>query len=211
MKEKEMTPQESMEIITEMIQETHRRTPTLRLRTSVMWATLTIVTTAAFWASMRTTGDLRSLFVWLAIPAVGLPLNYLMVRRGRADETARSRTEAVIGQMWCVIAGLGAALAAVCLAIHLLTTPGVWLAMLLYAFIAVGAGAMMQGLLAGERSFVWGGWTSMLTGFALCGASFSHALPKGDVVLSLFALCFALMFILPVCVVRRKRKSQPLS
>ena len=55
MDEKKLTPQESMELITSMIQNTKRRVATPDLRISVMWAVLTIVTAIAAWALLSTT------------------------------------------------------------------------------------------------------------------------------------------------------------
>lgn len=208
MKEKEITPQESLDIITSMIRETRHRISLPNLHISAMWGTVSIVTAAVAWITARLTGDSRSMFVWLAIPAIGIPLSWIMSRRDKTHEKSRTYIEKVVDDMWRAITGLGAALAAVCAVVHLLSTGAVWLVMFFYALIAVGAGAMVQGLLVGERCFVRGGWVSMLAGFALCGASFSHVMPKANVLIPIFIVCFAAMFLFPAYAVHRKLKHE---
>ena len=73
MEEKKLTPQESMELITSMIQSTKRRVASPDLRISVMWAALTIITAATAWILLSTTHNPWFNFIWFAIPVIGIP------------------------------------------------------------------------------------------------------------------------------------------
>ncbi|MDE5673451.1 MAG: hypothetical protein K2I02_08910, partial [Duncaniella sp.] len=89
MEDKKITPQESMAIITKMIEDSKQRLATPDTRVSVMWATLSIVTAVLVWILCSVTNDSRYNFIWFSIPVIGLPLSFLM---GRKSAKNRVRT-----------------------------------------------------------------------------------------------------------------------
>lgn len=206
MEEKKITPEESMEIITQMIQVSQRRTSPGKLRISVMWAAVSIATAAVFAVMMYLTRDNRTAYIWFAIPAVGFPLNYLMCRKETRRTEPRTYIDQAIHTTWRALSLLSAALIAVCAAVHLLGYPGVWTAMLFFGFVGPGAGTLMQGILTREGTYVAGGWLSLLTGLALIGLGACHLLPGGYWLIAVWILCYALMFLVPAYAVYRKYK-----
>ena len=81
MEDKKLTPQESMALITKMIEDSKQRIATPDTRVSVMWATLSIVTAVIVGILCLITHDPRYNYIWLAIPIIGYPLNFSMGRK----------------------------------------------------------------------------------------------------------------------------------
>lgn len=208
MKEQNITPQESMEIITGMIQTTRYRTALSTLKISIMWAVVTIVSAAAVLILLTTTHNPRFNAVWLAIPVLGFPLNILILKGARKESYVRTFIDTVRDNVWRVVAYLGVGLTVVCAIFNMLYTPQAWMAMFFYAFIVVGFGAAMQGFIMREKSYTIGGVFSVVCGFVLM-AMVLCGMPLLVVwVLPLYILCFLLMFVIPGLIVARRIKHE---
>lgn len=204
MEEKQLTPEESMVLIGRMIDASKRRVAVPDLRISVMWATLSVGTAAAVWLLWQLTGDPRFNFVWFAIPVIGIPLNILLAdRAGREVKTFVDRICGGIGKILCAFP-IG--LTALCLGFQCCGYPQAWLTFFFFAFIVVGFGAAMQGIVLKERSYVFGGVFSMAAGFFVAAAAVSGLSLRMVWMIPLYMLCFALMFLVPAIVIRRKIK-----
>lgn len=207
MEEKKLTPQESMEIIARMIEVSKQRIAMPDLRISVMWALVTIVTAAVVLTASLIGYTPRINLVWFAIPVIGLPLNYLMTPKAESAKGAKTVIDQIGDGIWKTVGFTGIALSAICLVFQLFGYPQAWLAMFYYAFIIVGFGATMQGIVLKERSYVFGGAFSILSGFATVILTLCR-IPLAMVwVLPLYMLCFLLMFIVPAFVIRKKLNS----
>lgn len=113
-------------------------------------------------------------FVWFAIPVIGMPPNAVMVGKAKKTGGAKTFVDKIRDGIWKSAEGIAIVLTVVCLVFHLCGYPQAWLAMFFYAFIAVGFGAAMQGILFKEPSYVFGGLFSVLAGLtvttaAVCG------------------------------------------
>lgn len=204
MKEKELTPQESMDIITRMIEASRQRVALPDLRLSVIWAALSIVTAAIVLTVSLVCYTPWIHFVWFAIPLIGIPLSLAEAKRAEHGKGAKTAIDKISDGIWTAVGGIAIALSAICLVFNLYGYPKAWLAMFYFAFVIVGFGAAMQGIVLKERSYVLGGLFSVVSGFVvtilnLCG------IPLLIVwCLPLYMLCFLLMFIIPAYVLRRK-------
>lgn len=208
MEDKKLTPQESMELIASMIQNTKRRVATPDLRISIMWAVLTIVTAAAAWILLSTTHNPYFNFVWFAIPVIGIPINIILANRKRGKSLTKTYLDKVSEGLWKTVGYIAIGLTIGCFIAQQCGYPQAWLAMFYYAFIIVGFGASVSGLLLCESSYILGGIFSIFSGFAiiicsLCGIPLLYAW-----VVPLYILCFILMFIIPAFIVSRKLKAQ---
>lgn len=85
--------------------------------------------------------------------------------------------------------------------------PQAWLAMFYYAFIIVGMGATVSGLLLREGSYLFGGLFSVFAGFAIIICNLCQIPLLYSWVVPLYILCFLLMFIIPAFIISRKIKS----
>lgn len=208
MDEKKLTPQESMELITSMIQNTKRRVTTPDLRISVMWAVLTIATAIAAWVLLSTTHNPWYNFIWFAIPVIGIPTNILMAQNTRNKNMTKSYLDKVSESIWKSVGYIAMGLTIGCFIAQQCGYPQAWLAMFYYAFIIVGFGAMTSGFLLRENSYVFGGLFSIFSGFAIIVCNLCRIPLYYSWVVPLYILCFLLMFIIPAFIISRKIKAQ---
>ncbi len=207
MEDKKLTPQESMELIASMIQNTKRRVASPDLRISVMWGVLVIVTAAAAWALLSTTHNPWYNFVWFAIPLIGIPAN-IILKGNREKSGAKTYLDTVSEGVWKCVGYIAIGLTIACFIAQECGYPSAWLAMFYYAFIVVGFGAAVSGLLLRENSYLFGGLFSIFAGFAIIICSLCQVPLLYSWVVPLYILCFLLMFIVPAFIISRKIKAE---
>lgn len=205
MEDKKLTPQESMALITKMIEDSKQRIATPDTRVSVMWATLSILTAVIVGILCLITHDPRYNYIWLAIPIIGYPLNFSMGRK-KAKRHEKTYVEYVNDGIWRIVGYITIALTAICLIYDAIGYPQIWIAMFYFAFIVVGFAAAMTGVILKEKSYVFGGIFSIVAGLItavspLCGTPLfvSWTIP-------LYIFCFFMMFIVPAVIIRHKLK-----
>lgn len=207
MEDKKLTPQESMELIASMIQNTKRRVASPDLRISVMWGVLVIATAAAAWALLSTTHNPWYNFVWFAIPLIGIPTNIIL--KGKQEKSvAKTYLDKVSEGVWRCVGYIAIGLTVACFIAQECGYPTAWLAMFYYAFIIVGFGAAVSGLLLRENSYLFGGLFSIFAGFAIIICSLCQVPLLYSWVVPLYILCFLLMFIVPAFIISRKIKAE---
>lgn len=95
MENKKLTPQESIDLITAMIQSTRRKVAMPNLRISIMWALLTITTALTALVLMLTLKPTSVNLIWFAIPVIGLPTHFIMQKGDKTDKTASTYVDKV--------------------------------------------------------------------------------------------------------------------
>ncbi len=208
MDDKKLSPQESMELIASMIQSTKRRVAPVDLRISVMWAVITIVTAAAAWILIYFTHNPWFNFVWFAIPIIGIPANYILSSKRKEKISTKTYLDKVSEGVWKTVGFIAIGLTIGCFIAQECGYPQAWLAMFYYAFIIVGFGATVSGLLLRENSYVFGGVFSIFSGFAIIICNLCEVPLLYSWVVPLYILCFLLMFIVPAFIISRKIKAQ---
>lgn len=208
MEDRKLTPQESMELITSMIQSTKRRVASPDLRISVMWAVLTIITAAAAWVLLSKTHNPWFNLVWFAIPVFGIPANIFLANKRREKNNTKTYLDKVSERLWATVGYIALGLTIGCFIANQCGYPQAWLAMLYYAFIIVGFGATVSGLLLRENSYIFGGIFSIFSGFAIIICSLCQIPLLYSWVVPLYILCFLLMFIVPAFIISRKIKTE---
>ncbi len=210
MSDKELTPQESMTIITQMIETSKQRIAMPDLHISIMWATLTIITAAVVLTVSLTHYTPWINFAWFAIPIIGIPANIIMARKSRVRYGAKTIIDKISDGIWKTVGFTAIALTIICLIFQSLGYPQAWLAMLFYAFIIVGFGAAMQGVVLKEGSYILGGFFSIISGFVIIAMNICHIPLLIVWVIPLYMLCFLLMFIAPAFIIHKKLKNSPM-
>ncbi len=203
MEEREITPQESMAIITGMIQSTHHRIAMSGLRVSIMWATVSILSAVAVFVLLATTRNPEFNYFWLAIPVIGFPLNIIMLRKRGMERTVKTFVDTVCDRIWKIVALTGITLMVMCAIFNVCYSSAGWIAMFFYAFIVVGFGAAAQGVVIRENAYVLGGVISIVCGFALGTAMMCGVSLRFEWVIPLYIVCFLLMFVVPAFIVAR--------
>lgn len=204
MEDKKINPQESMAIITEMIQASKQRVAARDLRVSVMWAVLSILTAALvfFIYLVRPTPWINLL--WFIIPVAGILGNNGMTRKSRIGSGARTAIDVISDGIWNIVGSVALLLTAICSIFHVLGYPKAWLAMFFFAFIIVGFATAVQGVVVKEKSYTFGGVFSIMVGFTLIAMALYQIPMRIIWVIPLYILCFLLMFIVPALIIHRK-------
>lgn len=204
MEDRNLTPQESMALITQMIESTKQRVAMPDLRISIMWASLTIITAAIVLTVSLVDYNPMINIVWFAIPAIGLPANWLMARKSDAAKGSKTAIDKISDGIWKTVGAVAIIISAICLVFNLYGYPQAWLAMFYYAFIIVGFGTAMTGIILKENSYIFGGLFSMTAGFIITILNICMIPLLMVWVLPLYMLCFLLMFIVPAFIIRKK-------
>ena len=207
MEEKKLTPKESMELIASMIQCTKRRVVSPDLRISVMWGLLVIATAAVAWFLLSSTHNPWFNLIWFAIPVIGIPVNIVLANGKREKGGTKTYVDAVSEAVWKCVGYIAVGLTVICFIAQQCGCPMAWLAMFYYAFIVVGFGATVSGLLLREKSYVFGGMFSIFSGFAVIVCNLCRVTLLYSWVVPLYILCFLLMFIVPAFIISRKIKA----
>lgn len=204
MEDKKLSPQESMALISQMIEATKQRIAMPDLRISVLWATLSIVSaTIVLVVSLVSYNPLINL-VWFAIPVIGIPANILMARKSGTSKGAKTVIDTISDKIWKSVGLIAILLTIACIIFNLLGYPQAWLTMFFYAFIVVGFGTAMTGIILKENSYVFGGIFSIIVGFVITAMSICGKPLLIVWVLPLYMVCFLLMFIVPAFIIRKK-------
>lgn len=204
MEDKKLTPQESMALIAKMIESSKQRVAMPDIRISVMWAALTILTAATVLVVSLINYTPYINCVWFAIPAIGLPVNFIMMKKSGIEKGAKTAIDIISDGIWQTVGFIAIALSLICLVFNLFGHPGAWLAMFYFAFIVVGFGATIQGIVLKENSYVFGGIFSIIAGFVVVALNICRVPLMMVWALPLYIICFLLMFIVPAFIIRRK-------
>ena len=117
---------------------------------------------------------------------------------------AKTAIDNISDRIWKTVGFIAILLSVVCLVFNLLGYPQAWLAMFYYAFIVVGFGAAMEGIIMKECSYILGGVFSIIAGFFVAALNICMIPLMMAWLLPLYMLCFLLMFIVPAFVIRKK-------
>ena len=207
MEDKKLSPKESMDLIISMIQNTKQRVAAPDMRVSVMWAVLAIVTAVSVWILISVTHNSLFSFLWFAIPVIGIPANLILASKTRSKNLVKTYLDRVSDGLWKSVGYIAIGLTIACFIAQQLGYPQAWMAMLYYAFIIVGFGAVASGILLRENSYIFGGMFSIFSGFAVIICNLCQIPLYYSWVVPLYILCFLLMFIIPAFIISRKIKS----
>lgn len=204
MEDQKLSAQESMALITAMIENSKHRVAVADLRISMMWALLSITTASVVFIALLTTGNPSFNWLWLAILLIGLPANLLLSRKCQTEAKVRTFIDRVHDGLWRTVSLVAIVLVPICLVFNFYGYPQAWMAMFFYAFVIVGFAAVVQGILLQERSYVFGGIFSVIAGFVVVAVTLCGIPLLVVWMLPLYVLCFLLMFIVPAVIVGKK-------
>lgn len=207
MEDKRMTERESLELISRMIQRTRDRVRIGGGNIMLLWGYTSVAVALAVYGAMCLTGHPACNWLWLLIPAIGVPAHIYMERHNPASPKARTYVDRISTGIWQIVSGMAFAGLGICLGF---TLGGYgtrcWTGMLLYGFIVVGFGTAAQGIVIRERSLVFGGALSMAAGGTVTGCVLSGIPLLAVWVIPLYIVCFTLMLIVPGHAINRKAR-----
>lgn len=207
MEEKRLTEKESLELITEMIQNTKSRVQVGDGNQMLLWGYLSVgVALLVYVVGML--GDPRCNWLWFLIPLLGFPVELYLKHRCKYKPLVRTYVDRISLGIWSLVGGMCFVGIALCLAFTFSGYgTGCWLLMLFYAFILVGFAVAAQGVIIRERSLVVGGVVSLVAGGFIVCCVLSGIPVKAVWGMPLYMLCFTMMMIVPGHIINRKARN----
>lgn len=206
-KERKLTQQESLEIITSMIRRTRERyigDGNIML----MWGYLTVGVSLLVWAMLVVTHNQAWNWLWFLIWIVGGTLTPVMARRRQREKGVKSYSDKVTSQLWLTVGFSAVAATFCCLGFLLIGGVDSWSMMLAFALVIVPMAEIAQGIVVRETSLIAGGAVGLGIGmFTLCCIA-------GRVSLNvlwfspLFIVAFTAMMIVPEHILNRKARAE---
>jgi len=200
MEDKNLTTEESIALITRMIENTRRNFSTGGGAMFLIWGYTTIAVTLAVLAALHLTQSPLVMWLWCAIPAVGGVLTWRHARRHRRPVT--THLDKSVAAVWRISAGV-AACCMVSIYASVLTDGKPYIDILFSIGLLMSMATAITGRLIGSRLIVIGG---------SIGIGLSSALPAfaGDMMrqLLLFAVIFLVAQVIPGHLLNRACKRE---
>lgn len=196
MQDRELTPQESMQVIEQMLETTRKRLIRGSGVPSLIWGYTTLFTSLLIYVLARYTWDYRISYLWLLIPILGGSLTWINHRKKKNTETyVRTQIEKFIDIVWFVI---GTNMILICIW-------GYRLPILSLMLILNGMGTAIMGFTCNLKVFKYSSIFGMIVGYI-----FLARLLPGNTKLLCFGIAFFFMHCLPghyLCYIERKRQT----
>ena len=210
MEDKKLNNQESLELITMMINKTKRQLHIGEGNLLLWWGYVSAIVGLLVGASLLLTGGHPMCnLLWFLIWIVGGIGMFFILRKdkGRIEKEPSTYVDRLTSNLWCTIGWLFALGTLMSIGFQFYGKD-TWVLMLVFAFLLAGFGASMQGFIFREKSMVAGGAFSLVAGtFVLC-CVLAHVKLGVMWVIPLFVLCFVATMIIPGHVLNTKAKKQ---
>jgi hypothetical protein len=182
MEEKNLSQNESLELIARMIKETRNDMERGGGNIYLLWGYLWLFVALAIYGLVQYTGDYRVQWLWFAMPVIGYPAMYYMLKK--KERRMVTLADAVISKIWIVV-GVCALLLSLFMVINYNAFPILFVMALL-----INAGVAMSGMVIKFKPII-------VSGFAGIVLSFSLLLIPGVEQILVFAAFSVIMLIIP--------------
>ena len=183
LQDKPLNEQESMELITRMIQNTQHRLERGTGIPMLIWGYATVVTTLIVWSTITYFGNYRYGYLWYMIPVIGI---IGMLIRKKRPKAVRTYIDKVVTYIWIVLGGTG----------FLLSVLSSWrlmwtLPIQFIVIIIMGMGSTLTGLVIKFKPAIIGGIIGMLLSLVQI-SSLGY-----NIKMLSFALAFIAIYVIP--------------
>ncbi|MCC8115338.1 MAG: hypothetical protein LIP03_15365 [Bacteroidales bacterium] len=204
MESNSMTERQSLDIITNMIQASKQRLTVTNGNIFLFWGWLCVAVCLLVTLLLYFFNHPAMNFFFFLIWVVGGAYTERVRRRVAERGQVVTYTDRLSNAIWAMVGWSALIATFMCLGFFLFGGKDVWIMMFLFAFIVVGIGAFVQGTVIQEKCMMLGGAFSMVAGAFITGCLLSGIPLSIYWVYPLFALSFALMFIVPGYIIRNK-------
>ena len=205
MDENKMTAQESLEIITSMIDRTKERYFG-NGNILILWGCLTVSITILVWILLLITRQPIWNLFWIALPIIGIPFTSIIAKKQIIKHRGKTYSDKIISKLWMITGLSYVVMAIACFLFKAIGNICCWSTFLPFTLIVIPLSILIQGLIVKENSLVGGGIMAFIIGiFTICCVSAN--IPLGvNWFLPLFILSFIFMMIIPGIVLNNKIK-----
>lgn len=204
MEERRISEQESIEIITSMIERTKERFMLGDGNILLMWGYLMVGVSLLVWALLALTHHPAINWLWFLIWIIGGTVSPVMQRRKNIRKGAKSYTDRISSRIWSVIGFSAIAGTFICLGLLLFKGLNAWAMMFTLALVITPVVEIAQGVILAEKSLVWGGAAGLLAGiFTQCCIAAGVALAASWFI-PVFVAAILCMMIIPGHIINHK-------
>ena len=211
MEEKKLNNQESLELITRMINQTKRQLHIGEGNLLLIWGYTSAIVALLVGILLYATGGHPAVnWLWFLIWIVGGTATAVISRRdkSRIEKMPSTYVDRLTSSLWTTIGMLFTVATFMALGFSLFARKDAWTVMLILAFVMCGFGVTMQGFIIREKSMVAGGVVSLLSGiFVACCVVSSTPLGVWWII-PVFIICFTCAMIVPGHILNAKAKRQ---
>lgn len=183
MEERNLNEKESLELISQMIQNTQQRIRRHNGMPFLVWGYVSIVVSVAVWYLLKTTQDYHWNYLWFLIPLIGYPTTIFLLKK--QEKGMKTYIDKVINYIWISL-GTASMIVTVC-AVFFYSLP-VFFIMLLF----VGAGTAMTAMITRFKLMIYIGFICMLS-----STLFLFPVVKGIDQILLFGTIFFVFMVIP--------------
>ena len=191
METNEMTPERSLQIISDAIAKSRRDFEQNGGKPMILWGIVVFVFSVLTWGLVKLTGDAGWYMLWFGVPVVGVPLTSLVLGKDR-PKPAKNFTTKIFVHVWTIYGIFATALA---IAFSILAPEYIAFA----TVILMGFATAVMGLILSSKWIIAGG---LVTGIAC--PILLHLVSSEELNL-LFALIALADLIVPGIMMNRKR------
>ncbi len=159
MEEKKLTQQESLDIISRMINETRNNLERGGGNIFLLWGYLWLFVSLAVYFVISASGDYRAQWLWFLIPLIGYPGMTLLLKKRTG--TAVTFASSFIAKIWIVIG-----VCALLLSLFMLINPFAF-PMLFVMALLINAGVAISGLVIRFKPVIIAGFSGIILSFLL--------------------------------------------
>lgn len=207
MEERELTQQESLEIITSMIARTRKRYIGDG-NIMMMWGYVSVAVCALVWIMLAVTHNQAWNWLWFLIWIIGGTLTPIMARREEKVRGVKSYSDRITSQIWTVVGYSSIAMTAFCLGFMLIGGVNTWASWLALALIIVPFAEIAQGIVIKEKSLVFGGVIGLTAGICTSCCLVGRVPLNAVWFMPMFMLAFACMMIIPGHILNYKARRE---
>lgn len=208
MEEKKITPEEGMQVITQMIEASKQRMSMPNLRISIMWATLAIVTGFIVIALNKVENIPWVSLAWFAIPGVGLPMHINLANKFDNGKVVKTTIDNINEGIWKALGYIAIGVTVICCLMQLDGYSKNWMLMVFYDLVVVGFATAIQGIVIKQKYYIAGGGFSVIWGFAIMVLVICDIPVSIDYIMVFYIQAFLVMFIVPAAIIRNKLNSR---
>lgn len=204
MEEKNINSQESMAIISEMIERSKNRRYLGDGNILLLWGYTVVAVAALVWILLALTHHPAMNWFWFLIWIIGGIATPIMVRKRRDKKGVTTYADNLCNALWSIVGYSAIALTFICLGFLLVAGKDSWSAMLLLPLVIVGFAEIMQGVVMRETSLITGGAIGLLCGLFTSGCIAGGVTLYASWYMPMFIIAFTAMMIIPGHVLNHK-------
>ena len=197
MEQKKLSEKESLELITQMIQESRERIARHAAYPLLIWGYMTLLLSLVMWYVIERYAYWTIQFIWFLLPVICYPATLYFSRKDRSEGGTRNYMERITGQLWTVFGVVALLLS---LFSYYPTLQGK-INIYFYIPLLMGMGCTLTGLVNKHKASTWCGAIGTLLSFGILLIGSHHGL-------LLFGAIFAEMMIIPGHLLNRELKAK---